>query len=268
MDLTILGTGNALVTECYNTCFVLSDKKQHFLVDGGGGSTILKHLKEANIRFNDIHDIFITHKHIDHILGLLWVIRGICQAMKQDTYPGEARIYGHLDVIRLLDEMARNLLNEKEIQFLGKRLFFIPVSDRESKWIIDHKVTFFDIHSTKTKQYGFSMWLDEEKKLTCCGDEPYNPVYRDLAEGSDWMLHEAFCLYSEAPIYKPYEKHHSTVREACEQANALHIKNLVLYHTEDDHILERKTLYLREGSTYFNGNLFIPDDLDVISLEK
>ncbi len=58
MDLTILGTGNALVTECYHTCFVLSDKKQHFLVDGGGGSTILKHLKEANIHFNDIHDIF------------------------------------------------------------------------------------------------------------------------------------------------------------------------------------------------------------------
>lgn len=26
MKLTILGTGNAAVTECYNTCFVLSEK--------------------------------------------------------------------------------------------------------------------------------------------------------------------------------------------------------------------------------------------------
>ena len=26
MKLTMLGTGNALVTECYNTCFVLSDE--------------------------------------------------------------------------------------------------------------------------------------------------------------------------------------------------------------------------------------------------
>ena len=25
MDITMLGTGNAMVTECYNTCFVLRD---------------------------------------------------------------------------------------------------------------------------------------------------------------------------------------------------------------------------------------------------
>ena len=39
MKLTMLGTGNALVTECYNTCFVLSDGNDHFMVDGGGGMT-------------------------------------------------------------------------------------------------------------------------------------------------------------------------------------------------------------------------------------
>ena len=32
MKLTMLGTGNALVTECYNTCFVLSDEYGHFLL--------------------------------------------------------------------------------------------------------------------------------------------------------------------------------------------------------------------------------------------
>ena len=37
MRLTILGTGNAAVTECYNTCFVISDEDKHFLVDAGGG---------------------------------------------------------------------------------------------------------------------------------------------------------------------------------------------------------------------------------------
>ena len=36
MKLTILGTGNATVTECYNTCFALQDSDEVFLVDGGG----------------------------------------------------------------------------------------------------------------------------------------------------------------------------------------------------------------------------------------
>lgn len=36
MNLTILGTGNAAVTKIYNTCFVLREGKDCFLVDGGG----------------------------------------------------------------------------------------------------------------------------------------------------------------------------------------------------------------------------------------
>ena len=70
MKLTILGTGNATVTECYNTCFALSDGNRHFLVDTGGGNRILKVLKDTGIQLEDIHDIFITHEHSDHISGL------------------------------------------------------------------------------------------------------------------------------------------------------------------------------------------------------
>ena len=74
MKLTILGTGNAAVTECYNTCFAFSDGDRHFLVDAGGGNQILKRLKDAGIPLSQIHDIFITHEHIDHLLGLIWVV--------------------------------------------------------------------------------------------------------------------------------------------------------------------------------------------------
>lgn len=42
MKVTFLGTGNALVTEYYNTCFVITDKKKRFLVDGGGGNEVLR----------------------------------------------------------------------------------------------------------------------------------------------------------------------------------------------------------------------------------
>ena len=36
MKLTILGTGNAKVTKCYNTCFALNEDKEYFMIDGGG----------------------------------------------------------------------------------------------------------------------------------------------------------------------------------------------------------------------------------------
>ena len=67
----MFGTGNAMVTACYNTCFMLSDGEGHFLIDGGGGNTILRQLKETGYDCMDIHEIFVTHKHIDHLLGII-----------------------------------------------------------------------------------------------------------------------------------------------------------------------------------------------------
>lgn len=34
MKLTMLGTGCAVVTDCYNTCYVFSENNEHLLVDG------------------------------------------------------------------------------------------------------------------------------------------------------------------------------------------------------------------------------------------
>lgn len=73
--ITMLGTGHATVTECYNTCFVLRDNDEYFMVDAGGGNQILRILEEQQISLTQIHDLFITHAHTDHILGAVWIIR-------------------------------------------------------------------------------------------------------------------------------------------------------------------------------------------------
>ena len=46
----------------------------------------------------------------------------------------------------------------------------------------------------------------------------------------------------------------------------LGVRNLVLYHTEDQTIRQRKTRYMAEGKQYFHGNLYIPEDLEVLEL--
>lgn len=266
MKLTMLGTGNALVTECYNTCFVIDDEGKLLLVDGGGGSTILHQLKAAGYDYLNIHEIFVTHKHIDHLLGIIWVVRVICQAMTKGTYEGEAFIYAHDEVIALIQDMAEKLLTSKQSRFIGERLHLVEVTDGENREINGHKVTFFDIASTKAKQFGFTLEYDGGKKLTCCGDEPYNPCEEPYAKDSDWLLHEAFCLYDQADVFNPYEKHHSTAKDAAELAAQLGAKNLLLYHTEDKNLARRKELYTAEAKQYFSGNVFVPDDLEVIEL--
>ncbi len=173
MQLTMLGTGHALVRECYNTCFVIEDNKKYFMVDGGGGNAVLRQLQSAGFDWMDMHEIFVTHKHIDHI-------------------------YGHEEVISLIWDMAEKLLWPKQTQFIGVRLHLITVNDGEERVINGKTVTFFDICSTKAKQFGFCMELDNGKKMTCCGDGPYNPCEEKYVKGCEWLLHEAFCLDSQA----------------------------------------------------------------------
>ena len=129
-------------------------------------------------------------------------------------------------MIGLLKDMAFKLLNKKETQYIGDRLHLIEVKDGEEKTILNKKVTFFDIGSTKAKQFGFQMIYDGGKVLTCCGDEPYNECEEKYAKGSDWMFHEAFCLYGQRDIFNPYEKHHSTVKDASELAENLELRIL------------------------------------------
>lgn len=59
MKLTMLGTGNAVVTACYNTCFVLQESGRYLLVDGGGGNTLLLRLKQADIDWRQIRTVFV-----------------------------------------------------------------------------------------------------------------------------------------------------------------------------------------------------------------
>ncbi len=266
MKLTMLGTGHAMATKCYNTCFVLREGDQHFLVDGGGGNGIFRQLQDAGIRWEDLKTIFVTHKHVDHVLGIVWMMRKICASMSKNSYPGEAAIFAHAELIEMLKEIAHMLLQEKEVNCIGRQLHLVPVVENKPYEIIGHKTLFFDIQSKKAKQYGFTMYLDGNEKLTCCGDEPYRACEKQYVSGSKWLLHEAFCLHSQVGLFAPYEKHHSTVKDACQLAERLQVRNLLLYHTEDSNLHNRKKLYREEGANYFGGGLYIPDDLEVIEL--
>lgn len=264
MKLSILGTGNAQATNCYNTCFVLEEGGKCLLVDGGGGNTLLSQLQKVNYSWKDMRDIFVTHIHIDHLLGIVWMLRMILQGMSRKQYEGEARLYAHGEVISVLRQLADMLLTPKETKFIDDRFHFIEVKDGEQRTVIDREFTFFDIGSTKAKQFGFSMKTADGKKITCCGDEPYCEREYVYAKDSDVLLHEAFCLYSQRDIFDPYKKNHSTVKDACELAEQLQVPNLILYHTEDKSIANRQALYMAEGKEFYHGNLFVPNDLDVL----
>jgi len=88
----------------------------------------------------------------------------------------------------------------------------------------------------------------------------------DIVKDKDYVMHEAFCLDANKEIFKPYEKKHSTVKYVCENFNDLNIKNLILFHTEDSHPNDKDVLYKKEAKEYFDNDVIVPKDLDVIEI--
>lgn len=265
-QLYVFGTGNAAVTRCYNTCFAIRLQDEFFMVDAGGGNGILGILEDMKVPLSKIHHIFVTHEHTDHILGIVWMIRMIGQQINKGNYQGCLNIYCHPGLTKTISTLCRLTTQKKVWKHLGESILLIPVEDGQTLSILGCPVTFFDIHSTKATQFGFTMELEAGKKLSCTGDEPFHPLCQPYIEKSCWLLSEAFCLYEDREQFKPYEKHHSTVKEACELAQSLNIPNLILWHTEDMRLADRKERYLQEGRKYYSENLLIPYDKEIIPL--
>lgn len=263
--IIMLGTGNGGTLDLYNTCFVIQNDNGNFLVDTGGSIEIIRRLKQVNIDLKDIKHIFISHSHTDHILGLIWMFKKLGRASINGEIETNINIYCNDVVHESIMKVSKHILQEKLVKGICNIVDFHILKNEQEIEINGVKYTFFDIQARGTKQFGFECKLNE-KRLVFLGDETLNPNLYERVRNSDYIMHEAFCLDSEENIFHAYEKNHSTAKSASKVMNDLEVKNLILYHTEESHGNERKNLYTKEAQGSFDGNIYVPNDLEIIEL--
>ncbi len=264
--IIMLGTGHGFTFDLYNTCFLLQNDNKNFLVDCGGGAEIVRRLEQADLTLYDIHDVFISHCHTDHILGLMWIFKRLGTMYYRRGYTGEFNIYCNEEVAHSINNMYPSVLSTPYVKVIRDNVKIHVLEDNQTVNIIGYDIKFFDVHPRGNMLYGFEVVLNNGKRLVFLGDETCNPDLYDRIKDSDYVMHEAFCLDSEEPIFKAYEKHHSTVKSVCQEMNSLNIKNLILYHTEDTHVDNKKELYTNEAKAFFDNNVIVPNDMEEIIL--
>ena len=102
--INVLGTGAGITVNCYSTCFTIQNNDKYLLVDTGGGLQIIKQLLRD--------DLFISHKHIDHLLGIFTLLRKIFQDMSRDQYQGTFNIYCAKEIKPIVDNFIANTFHE------------------------------------------------------------------------------------------------------------------------------------------------------------
>ena len=261
MRITMLGTGHAVVTECYNTCFVLSEGERGMLVDGGGGSGIVTQMKRAGIAWSHISDIFVTHKHIDHLLGVAWALRMLCMDMRRSGPERKVVVHANDQVITLLRHMAYELLHGPDLVLLDTRVTFDVVAPGETRELLGHPTAFWDMGAPDCDQLGFVMEYAPGKRLACCGDVALREGDYERVREVEWLLHESFCLSDHPAATFIARARHSTVAQAAAIAQHVGAHNLVLYHTEDGDLAHRAHRYTTEAREHFDGAIHVPEDL-------
>ena len=262
--IIMLGTGHGFVLNLYNTCFILENGNENLLVDTGGGVEIVRNLEKVGYKITDINNIFISHCHTDHILGLMWILKRMYGVFMRG-YDKVFTVYCNEEVTESINKIYPAVFPEPIINVIRENVVIHTIKDEENIEIAGENIKFFDVHPKGNQLYGFETILKNGKKLVFLGDEECNPVLYDRIKDADYVMHEAFCLDAEEKIFKAYEKHHSTVKTVCEKMDRLNIKNLILYHTEDSHE-NKKELYTAEAKQFFKNNVIVPEDLEVIEL--
>ena len=139
-QLYVFGTGNAQAVNCYNTCFALRADDDYLMVDAGGGNGILRILREKDVPLTSIHHLVVSHAHTDHVLGVIWVMRMIAQAMKKDNYAGTLHVYCHRELAQQLHTLCEiTFPTPKLCRLLDDRIVFEIVADGENSTILGHE---------------------------------------------------------------------------------------------------------------------------------
>lgn len=233
----------------------------------GGSIEIIKRLSQADIKLDEIKNIFISHSHTDHILGLIWMFKKMSGMVIHGEIKQRINIYCNDVVYEAIKKISSYTLPSVVTEAIYSIVNFIVLNDGDKHNINGVQYEFFDIFAKGMKQFGFECML-EDNRFIFLGDETLNPQLNDRIKGADYVTHEAFCLDREENIFHAYEKNHSTALSAAKTMDELSVKNLILYHTEESHGDDRKQLYLEEAQSVFNGNVIVPDDLEEIHLIK
>lgn len=263
--IIMLGTADASAGKSYNTCFVIKNENNYFLVDTGCSNRVLDNLKYANIELNKIHNVFISHKHMDHLLGLFWILRQITILIKKKEYNGKLNIYCNEEVSNIIMTLYKMLLRKSQADIIDNIINVITVKDNETKVIDGIKYTFFDTKTNEVNLYGFEAII-KNKKLVFLGDEKCNPINYGRLYNVDCVMHEAFCLEKDKKQSGIGASIHSSVEDVVNNLKGKQIKKLVLYHSKNNDKIDKKFEFEKVGNELFDGKVIVPNDLEIIEL--
>jgi ribonuclease Z len=212
---------------------------KNLLVDSGRGVT--QRIVQSGLKLGDIHAVFLTHLHSDHINGIpdLW-LTGWLEANYAQRQ-GPFRLYGPKGSKNLMDQLAKayewDISARIADQNLNPNNIKSDVTEITQGVIFDQggvKVTAFDVDHGELLKPAFGYRIDfAGNSVVLSGDTKFNENLIQYATGTDLLIHQVAAVRPELlanPIFKVILDHHTKPDEAGIVFSRVKPKLAVYYH--------------------------------------
>lgn len=298
LALTLLGTGASRPTIERNvTALALVREGETLLFDCGEGTQ--RQMMRYGVSFA-IDDVFFTHFHVDHVVGLVGLLRTLA-------------LQGRTDPMRLWGPAGAERMLRRAVNFGADRLTFpVTITELEPGARIgrnDYEIVAFPVSHRGATALGYAL-VEAERKGRFDPDEaarlgvPEGPLWGQLhrgltvtlpdgrtiapdtivgarrpgrrvvitgdtrpcaetieaARGADLLVHEA--TFGQEEAERARETGHSTAREAAEVARDAGVRQLVLTHFSARYSRDASELD-REAKAVFRNTVIAKDGMEI-----
>ncbi|HZT91228.1 MAG TPA: ribonuclease Z [Gaiellaceae bacterium] len=297
LDLVFLGTSASAPTAGRAPLALLVRRGgERLLFDCAEGTQ--RQLMRSTIGLPDLDEIFLTHFHADHYLGLPGMLKTFALRQREtpltvygppglrELFGALRRVFGRLTYPLELVELRPGEALDRD----GYRLLVFPVHHGVAAvgyaLVEETRPGRFDTEAADALgvpngpergalQRGESVTLDDDRVVTpdqvvgaprpgrrvvIPGDTAPIETVRVLAEGADVLVHEA--TFGEEERDRAAETLHSTARQAAEVARAADVRLLALTHVSTRYFGPELA---REAAEVFE-RVVVPRDFDVIEV--
>jgi ribonuclease Z len=271
MKLILTGTGTP------HPCLHRAGPSQ--VVEVGGdrllfdcGEATLHRLMRADVPAHEIAHLFLTHLHLDHIVGLSGFVFGSWYLSRRGRFSQprpQLQVYGPTGTGHLFASLTaayRDDIADRASKGLPMAGFFDQrVHPIAGGWTLqrpEYRITAAAVdHGIEA--YGYRLDYDGGS-LVLSGDTTYSPAVVALARGADLLVHEAHIAEPRpsdpvyAPVWDQIAAIHSTPEQAGRAAREAGVRRLILTHLKPD--IDPDDVK-RRAAREFAGEIVVAEDL-------
>ncbi len=274
IKIIILGSGTPRVNiDRFSQSILVEHKEDKFLFDTGRGA--LLRLKQSNVLPNEIHNIFFTHLHSDHLLGFADIL--MTGWVYHRNLP--LNIFGPKGTRNFVDSTLQSYKEDIKVRSiapenLDKKYLKTNITIINDGYVFKKNGLTIEAFSVKhkpfTHAFGFKIY-NEKYCMIISGDTTYTENILKKARNCDLLIHEiahaSESTLEKYPKAKRVISYHTDINQITKIVNEVKPKLTVLNHvlsldgSSDDEILSKL-------KNITNHRVIIAKDLMTIDLKE